>query len=140
MVAKGRASACPTNNTQAHARTTDHHDASNQTQGKIGIRRKVIDFTGYVPPASVSRADDGVMPVASHPQAPIDPAFAQQLISERYPNKMTFTIEEVAAFLSVDYETIRRRVADGRIISICVGRRRIIPIHVITDLYNNGVE
>ena len=67
-----------------------------------------------------------------------DPEILKAIILQ-FPSKVLFSIQETANALSVSIEFIRKRIADGVIISVSMGDRKMISIHELTKLIHKGV-
>jgi excisionase family DNA binding protein len=53
-------------------------------------------------------------------------------------DRRAYSVEEAAKLLGVSRVTIFRRLAEGRIGSIRLGRRRLIPTHALETLLREG--
>lgn len=53
-------------------------------------------------------------------------------------NKVALTLSEAAEILECDPRTISRAIASGTIPSICIGRRKLIPVAAFKKLL--GIE
>lgn len=52
--------------------------------------------------------------------------------------RRAYSVEEAAKLLGVSRVTMFRRLAEGRIGSIRLGRRRLIPVHALELLLREG--
>jgi excisionase family DNA binding protein len=55
-----------------------------------------------------------------------------------FQDRRAYSVEEAAKLLGVSRVTIFRRLAEGRIGSIWLGRRRLIPVHALETLLREG--
>lgn len=62
-----------------------------------------------------------------------------EMVKELYPNKILFTIQELAELINTSYEFIRRNIATGKIPAIKCGDRKMINITTVINLVTYGV-
>lgn len=63
----------------------------------------------------------------------------RQMIDSIYPNKILFTIQELACIINTSYEFIRRNIANGNIPAIRYGDRKMISQTTVINLLTYGV-
>ena len=63
----------------------------------------------------------------------------KQMIDRIYPNKILFTIQELAGIINTSYEFIRRNIANGNIPAIRYGDRKMISQTTVVNLLTYGV-
>lgn len=68
----------------------------------------------------------------------IDIEEVKEKINEMFSDKEFLSIEEFSRFFSVCYETIRKRLADGEIAYITIGKKKVIPKSEILRLIKQG--
>ena len=61
------------------------------------------------------------------------------LLRDIYPNKLLFTIKEVATVLNVSYEFVRMSISMGKIKAIDIASRKMISINELSNILENGV-
>jgi excisionase family DNA binding protein len=61
------------------------------------------------------------------------------LINEKYPDKILFTISELAGELNLSYEFIRRKIKEGLIPATSFGDRMMINKKTVVELLTYGV-
>ncbi len=64
----------------------------------------------------------------------------EKLVKETYPNKLLFTIQEVATILNTSYEFIRKNLIYGKIPHISFGDRKMINLTTVINLITFGVS
>lgn len=62
-----------------------------------------------------------------------------ELMKEMFPNKMLFTIAEVATIVNVSYEFIREKASSGKIAYITMGTRKMIHIKTLNNIIIEGI-
>ena len=62
------------------------------------------------------------------------------ILVHNHPNKISFTIEEVATQLNVGKEFVRRRVKSGRIKAVHYGDKPMIHISELARLLTKGIN
>ncbi len=77
-------------------------------------------------------------PQTQHPDQS-DVELTKKLIQNKYPNKILFTIKEVAQELNLSYEAVRLFVINDQIPSIAFGRRRMIHLNQLIRILTEGV-
>lgn len=55
-------------------------------------------------------------------------------------SKVTLTLNEAASLLKCDPRTVSRAIQSGAIPSICIGRRKLIPVAAFKKLLGIGSE
>jgi excisionase family DNA binding protein len=58
---------------------------------------------------------------------------------KQFPEKLLFNVKEAASTLAVSVEFIRKRIADGTILSVSMGDRKLISLNEIVKLIFKGV-
>jgi len=61
------------------------------------------------------------------------------MIKNMFPNKILFTMKEVAALLNTSYEFIRANIVKGKIPCIIYGDRKMINITTVINIVTYGV-
>lgn len=63
----------------------------------------------------------------------------QEILKEKFPEKILFSIEETAAILNLSYEFVRMNILQGRINAKRYGRRYLIHLIELSRILTNGV-
>ena len=61
-------------------------------------------------------------------------------LRHKYPDKILFTIDDVASELNVSYEFVRLAINSGKIQALNYGKRKMIHFNELTKIISEGIK